>query len=153
MIFSGVVCRDFLDVHPAFGRGHDCDLLGTTVDDHPEIHLAGYVGRGFDQYAIDRLPLGAGLVCHQAPAEHVLYLGHQFVFGPDDFHAPGLAPATRVDLRLDQPCLPTELARDGSRFLDGFGRRAVRGRDPVVAKQLFRLILVQIQALSPVPAI
>ena len=58
-IFSGVVVRDLLDVHAAFGRDDEGDARGGAVDEAGEIEFAGDAGAFLDIEAVDDLALRA----------------------------------------------------------------------------------------------
>ena len=50
-IFSGVLCGHFLDVHAAFGRGHQRHALGDTINHHANVQFLLDVSTVFDQQA------------------------------------------------------------------------------------------------------
>ena len=52
----GMVLGDLLDLHAAFGRGHDRDAAGGAIDEQGEIELAPDVAAGLD---IDAMHLPA----------------------------------------------------------------------------------------------
>ncbi len=109
MIFSGVLVRDLLDVHAAFGRDDEGDARGFAVDQHREIELLVDRRAFLDVEPVDLLAVRAGLVRDQRRAEHagrfLLHVVDRF----DDLDAAGLAAAAGVDLRLHHPDRAAEL--------------------------------------------
>src|ERR1700679_1209992 len=63
--------------------------------------------------------------------------------------AASLAPAARMDLRLDDPYLAAEPARRRVRFGYGKARHALRRRHPVFAQDFLALILVNVHTCQP----
>ncbi len=64
--FLGVTGGHLLDLHAAFGRGHDGDARGLAVEEHAEIELALDVAALLDIDALHLAPLGPGLAASPA---------------------------------------------------------------------------------------
>src|SRR6185437_12318152 len=122
----GVPGGDFLDLHAAFGRGHDGDARGLAVDQHAEIELALDVAALLDVDALHLAALGAGLLGDEHVAEHLGGVLADLLDGFDDAHAAlalrivfeaAGAAAAGMDLRLHHPDRPADVARHLFRLL------------------------------------
>jgi hypothetical protein len=71
------------------------------------------------------------------------------VLALDQLDAAGLAAATGVHLRLDDPLAAADLLGGLDGLLRGFRGKALRHGQPVLGKQLFALIFVQIHGVLP----
>ncbi len=140
----GRVVRDGLDVHAAFGRGHDDDAPAGAVDDHAEVELVGDVAGLLDQHRVDGLPLLVGLEGDEVRAEHGFGVVLGLARGVDELHAAGLATSASVHLRLHDDLLRRELLGG----LAGLGRRGgdeiVRDGHAVAREQRLGLVLVKV---------
>jgi hypothetical protein len=73
------VVSDCFDVHPALGRGDDCDAAGRAIDQQSQVEFLGDVDAVGDVEALDLLALRAGLDRDQRLAEHFLGVGADLV--------------------------------------------------------------------------
>ena len=71
--------RDFLDIHAALGRDHDCNATARPVDQHGEIEFLLDIDAVGDIEPVDLLAIVAGLDGDQSIAEHFLGIGAHFV--------------------------------------------------------------------------
>ena len=80
--FFRMLGGDFLDIHAAFGRSDEGDLLRGAVGDQRDVQFVLDVGAVFDVQAADLLALSAGLVGDQLHAQNVggagLDVGHVY---------------------------------------------------------------------------
>ena len=99
----GMLGRDFLDLHPAFGRGHHHDLRDRAIDDDAQVKLLGDVGAFFDPDFVDFLSVRAGLRSHESLADDFLSggLDGREIFA--DFHAARFAAPAGMNLSLHHP--------------------------------------------------
>jgi hypothetical protein len=148
---------DLLDVHAALARGHDGDPAGRPVDQHAEVELARDVATVLDVQALDLLAARAGLLGDQHVAEHLAGVGFDLVEGIAQTHTPGAlgivleapgATAAGVDLGLDHPNRPAQVAGSVLGFLRGEGDPAARGGDPELRQQALGLIFVNVHERS-----
>jgi len=100
--------RDFLDVHAAFGGGHDRDLLRGAVGQRGDVVFLLDVGAFLDQQVAHLLAFGPGLVRDQLHAEDVVGVLADFVQRARELDAAALAAAAGVDLRLHDPDLAAQ---------------------------------------------
>ncbi len=133
-----------LDLDAALRAGHEHDALRAAIDHRPEIEFGRDVAGFLDEHAPYRLAAFVRLVGDQIPAEHPPGGFGRGVGIVDQLDPAGLATAARVDLRLDDPFLAGEFPHGVGRFGFVVDDDAVGHRDVVLAKQLFRLIFVQI---------
>ncbi len=157
----GAVGGDFLDVHAALGRADKRDAARFAVDQEREVKLARDRRALFDVDAPDRLAGGAGLMRDKRAAEHLRgHLGslrdrarqpHAALVAGRDLLEAALAAPARVDLRLDDPDRPVELARRGLGVLGAQHDAPVGDRQPVAAQKALGLILVDIHGSCPAP--
>ena len=135
---------DLLDVHAAFGRGHERDPRGFAIDHHAEIEFARDVAAVFDEQASHLPAFRAGLVGHQRHAEHIVgELAHLLDrFGELD--AAAFAAAACVNLRFDHPERTAQLLGRGLGFFGRVRDLAAQHADAVLLKERFRLIFVNI---------
>ncbi len=70
-IVSGGRVGGLLDVHAAFGGGHHRDPAGFAVHQQRQVERLGDGGAFLDVEAVHLLALGARLVGHQGPAQHL----------------------------------------------------------------------------------
>ncbi len=153
------VGSDFFDVHAAFARGHQRDLLRNTVHHQRNVQFLLDVGAFFDQQAVDLLAFRAGLVLvdgagslHPVAALALHAVALYAALGARSLRqhiapiAAALAAATRMNLSLDDP------HRAAERFcgLQGLVNRergdAARNRHIVFAQDFLALILMDIHA-------
>jgi len=129
---------DFLDLHAAFGRGHQGDPAAGAVDQQAEIQLALDVGTFLDIQALDPPALGAGLLGDQHLTQHGGGIATDIVDGlddPDPALAVGIvleaasATAAGMDLRFDDEHRGTEPFGGGGGFVGGVGDLAARHGD------------------------
>jgi hypothetical protein len=152
------VVGDRLDVHAALGRGDHRDSAGLTVDQQREVEFLRDVDAVGDVEALHLLARVAGLDGDQGLAEHLLGMGADFLgaLGQADaalgvgaeFLELALAAAAGVDLRLDHPQRPGELAGGRHRFLDA--HRGMAGGDghAELREQFLGLIFVDVHGSS-----
>src|SRR5690606_38180118 len=137
---------DLLDLHAAFGRGHDRDPTGAAVDQHAEIELPGDVGAFLDIDALDLFALGAGLVGDERHPQHppggLAHVFDRFY----DLDAAALAAPAGMDLGLHHPDRSAQLLRLLHRLVGGIGDAAARNRDAVFGEQRLRLIFVDVHS-------
>ncbi len=138
----------FLDVHTAFGGGHDGDLLGSAVGQDSQVVFLLDVGAFFNQQAADLLAFRAGLVGHQLHAQNLGGVLAHFIQGLGNLHATALAAATSVNLGLHDPHLAAQFLGDLDSFVDGEGRLAARRRHAELSQDLLTLIFMNFHALS-----
>ena len=148
--------RHFLDVHAAFGAGHDHRARHRPVQQHGQVIFL-LDGRGaVHEQAVDAPALGAGLAGHQHIAEHGagLLINGLGVRAEVDAALEAVlegafAPSARVDLGLDDH---PRVARGEERFGDGFGlvgRQAgfpARDGHALLGQELLGLEFVQVHA-------
>ena len=159
--FSGVLRRDLLDVHAALGRADEGDAARGPVDQQREVELAGDVGAVLDVDAVDHLAGRPGLVGDERAAEHLLRLVGGLGDRLGDAHAAlvagggllelALAAAAGVDLRLDHPDRPVELAGGGLGLVGLQHHAAVGHRHAVLLQELLGLVFVNVHR-RPSPA-
>ena len=63
---------DFFDVHAARRRGDERDVALVAIQHQAQVQLARDLRAFFDEHLVDRQAFRAGLVRHQALAEHGL---------------------------------------------------------------------------------
>ena len=75
--------RDLLDVHAAFGRGHEHRALAGAIDDDAQIKFLLDAHALLDQHAPDRAAFGPGLVGDQIHADDLVgkFLGFRGTVG------------------------------------------------------------------------
>jgi len=140
----GRVVSDFLDVHAAFGRGHDGDLLRGTVSQGSDVVFVLDVGAFLDQEVAHLLAFGAGLVGDQLHAEDLGRVLAHFVQRLGDLDTTALAATASVDLGLDHPDLAAELLCCLDRVIDAGAMDASRRDDTVLSQYFFCLILMNL---------
>src|SRR5204863_6675943 len=138
------LARDLLDVDAALGGGDHDDLLRDAVDDHPQVELAVYPARPFDQHALHALACVAGLRRDERRANHLVGQVRDLPDRVGELHAATLAAAAGVDLRLDDPPAAAELLGDARRRAVAIDNLARRHRDAVALEELLRLVLVDV---------
>jgi hypothetical protein len=141
--------RDFLDLHPAFGRGDDHHPLRGTVEDEAEVDFAIEVNGGLDIDAIDPLAFRPGLVRHDLAAEHRVGRFMDLVLGVAELDAPRLAAAPGMDLGLDDPAVAPQFARPVGGLFGAVGQRARRHGDTEFCKDFLGLVLVDVHLIPP----
>ncbi len=147
-MISGLIGGDLLDFHAALRACHQGHALRGAVDHHPHVQFLGDVGALFHEQTLHQAPLGAGLVGHQRHAENLRgELMHLFE-RLRHLDAAALAAASGMDLRLHDPDLAAEFARGGIRLGHRKAGHAARRGNPVLAKNFFALILVNVHVLS-----
>ncbi len=149
-----------LDVHAAFGAGHDHVAVLGTIQQNRQVKFLWFVGAGIvhvfgDEYLIDLFALGARLMRHQHFAQkifgnrpHVLNrLGqsHTALFAA--LHL-SLAATTGVNLRLDHVPLGTRLLAEVAGHFHGLvgriGHDAFLNADAEFFKNALALVFVNI---------
>ena len=158
-IFSGVEAGDLLDIHAALGRADKADAGGLAIHEKRQIKLGLDARPGLDIDAVDLFAHGAGLMRHQRAAEHLLGLiggffdrfrqAHTALFARVGLLEGALAAATGMDLRLDHPERPVQLARHGLRLFGARHHAAVGNGRPVLPEKRFCLILVDVHGAVP----
>ncbi len=148
--FLGGFLGDFLDLHAALGGRHEHHPAGGTVEHRAQIQFAGDVGAGFHQNFGDRLAVFIGLERHQALAQPLLGEFRRFLGAVDQFDATGLTAATGVHLGFHDPFVTTDFLCLRRHLFRCIASEARRNRQAVISKKLFRLILVEIHALTSV---
>ena len=142
----GRLVRDFLDVHAAFGRDHEGDARGLTVDQRREIELA-VDGRAFlDVEPVDLLAVRAGLMRDQRRPEDACGFLLHVVDRFDDLDAAGLAAAAGVNLCLHDPDRTAQVLGAVDRLVDAESRNAARHRHAEFAQYRLCLVFVDIHA-------
>jgi hypothetical protein len=141
-----VLFGDFFDVHAAFARTHQHDLLRDAVDDEADIQFLLDVGAFFDQQAVHLLAFRARLVRDQLHAEDLVRVFAHLLERLRDLHAAALAAATRVNLSLDDPHRATELFRHLDGLVHRERRLAARYRDSEFPQDFLTLVLVNLHA-------
>ena len=100
--------RHLFDVHAAGGRGHDRDAPALAIERQAQVQLALDVRTGLDIDVLDRQPRGPGLLGDQALPEHACRGSAHACHIARQLDAAGLAAATRMHLRLDDPELAAQ---------------------------------------------
>ena len=146
--------RDFLDVHPAFGRNDHGDPAGGAVDQHRQIVFLRDVDTVGHIEPVDLLAGIAGLDSDQRVAEHVLGVGFDFLDALRQTYAAlgvgaeflerALAAATGVDLRFHDVERTGQLLGAFHRFFDSKGGMAGGDADAVFRKQFLGLVFVDV---------
>jgi len=95
-----LVTRHVLDVHAAFGGGHERHALRAAVHHHADVELLLDVGALLDEEPPHFLPFGPGLVRLQHHAEDLAGPFAHFTRRFRHLHAAALAAAAGVNLRL-----------------------------------------------------
>ncbi|MNN12826.1 hypothetical protein D3C81_1258340 [compost metagenome] len=144
-LFRGVG-SDFFDVHAAFARRHQRDLLRNAVHHQRNVQFLLDVGAFFDQQAVDLLAFRTGLVRHQLHAQDVRGIGLDVFDALGNLDAAALAAATCVDLRLDNPHRAAELFCGLQGLVNRERGDAARNRHIVFAQDFLALILMDIHA-------
>ncbi len=152
--FLGCLGRNFLNIHPTFGRADKADAAGRPIDEQGEVHL------GLDPRAvlnIDPVDLFArrtGLMCDQCAPKHLFrFFGGlncrfrqthtAFVASVCLFEGP-FAAATCVDLRLDHPKRAVQLACSCFRIFGLENCTAIADRCAEGFQKCFGLIFVDV---------
>jgi hypothetical protein len=143
---------DLLDLHAAFGGGHDGDARGGAVDQHAEIELAPDVAAALHIDALHQLAPGAGLVGDEVHADHAAGILAHLVQRLGDLDAAALAAAAGVDLRLHDPDLAAQLPGRLDRFVGRVGDLTRKDADAELGEQPLRLILVDVHVRASVKA-
>ncbi len=141
--------RDLLDLHTAFGRGHDGDAAGGAVDQHAEIKLALDVAAFLDIDALHFLAAGAGLVRDERHAEHLAGGLADRLQGFHDLDAARLAAAAGMDLRLDDPDRAAQLGCHLLSLLGGIGDAAARHGHAEPLQESLCLIFMDVHSVEP----
>ena len=118
--------RHFLDVHAAFARGHQRDLLRVAVGHGGDVVFLLDVGAFLDQQAAHLLARGAGLVGLELHAEDLLGELLHVVDGTCELDATTLAATAGMDLGLDHPHRAAELLGCFDGLLHGERRNPAR---------------------------
>src|SRR5690606_36595655 len=135
---------DFLDVHSAFGGGHEGHAILGAVDDRAKIEFTGDIAPFLDIDALDFLAFRTGLMRHELHADHgFCRIGYR-VEGLDDLDAAALAATACMDLRLDDPDRATQPLRDAFCLIGRIGYSPSRYGHAVFREQAFRLIFMNI---------
>ena len=109
--FFRIACRDFFNLHAAFGTGHQGYTLRDAIDDHADIQLFADVGALLHQQPLHQPSLRTGLMRHQSHAKDVGCVCMHLVERLRHFDAAAFAAAAGMDLRLDYPDISAQLAR------------------------------------------
>ncbi len=141
--------RDFFDVHPAFGRGHQGDPVGGAVNQERDVELVGDIAATLNQDTLDDFAFRTGLVGDQRHAEHVAGELFDFIGGLGDLDAAALAAAAGMNLRLDGIRAVAEPACPVARRVAVVDHVAFRDRNPEVTQDRFGLVLVNIHGYLP----
>jgi hypothetical protein len=139
---------DFLDVHAAFRTGHQHDALGAAVGHHAHIVFLADVRALLDQEATHALPAGAGLMGDQLHVEDRVGVVTHFVERARHLDSAALPAAARVDLGLDHPHRPAQLAPCLHRIVDTETWDAARCGHAVLSQDLFGLVFVDLHLCS-----
>jgi hypothetical protein len=138
----------FLDVHAAFARRDERDLLRRAVGHGRNVVFLVDVGTVLDVEATDLLAFGAGLVRLELHAQDLAGDALDVLDGLGDLDAAALAAAARVDLGLDDPDRAAELLGGLDRLLDRVGRNAARHGHAELGKNFLALVLVDLHEVS-----
>lgn len=106
----------FLDVHAALGRKDQDRLSRLPVEGHGDVDLAFHLDRRFRQNFPHHQTLGTGLVGDQGFAQKTLGESGRLFGRFNEFDAPGLAPAARVDLGFQDPGALADFLKGRGRF-------------------------------------
>ena len=137
--FSG----NFFDFHTAFGRSHECDATGRTVDHRAQIQLGLHRIHVFaNQNAVDRLTVGIGLISNQIGANQAFCHFFGFFTAFDDFYAARFTASACVDLGFDDSKFAAQFVVSGCGFLAVVCQNTALHRQAVACQQFFSLILV-----------
>ncbi len=134
MIFSGVSAATSSMFMPPAREAIISTRRVRAVDQGAEIQFLGDIGGFFDQDIADRQPFGAGLLGHDAVAEHPFGFALDLFRRVDQDDAAGLAATTGVRLCLDHPALAAHVIGRLARLLGGFHRITKRHRNAVTGK-------------------
>ena len=142
------VVRHFFNFHTAFGRSHEGDTAGRTVNHCTEVQLTLYRVHVFaHQHAVDRLAVGIGLVSDQIFTDQAVCHVCGFFTAFHHFHATCLTTATGMDLGFDDSKFAAHLIKRSRSFFTVGGEDALLHRQAIFSQQLFRLVFVQIHRL------
>ena len=137
---SGSVAGDLLDVDTALGRQHQQVLLGGPVEREAGVVLLVDVGGVLDPHPLDDVAL-------DVHAEDVPGVGAHLVGVVGELDAAGLAPATDLDLGLDDDRVAGRVGL-GDGLVDGDGDAAGADRDAVAGEVLLALVFEEIHAAA-----
>lgn len=138
--------RNFFDVHAAFARTHQNDLLRHAIDDEADVQLLLDVGAFFDQQTVDLLAFRTRLVRNELHAEDLVRVFTNLLDRLRDFHAAALAATTRVNLSLHDPHRAAQLFCHLDGLVNRERRLAARYRDSEFPQDFLTLVLVNLHA-------
>ena len=134
---------DFFDFHTAFGRSHECDATGRTVDHRAQIQLGLHRIHVFaNQNAVDRLTVGIGLISNQIGANQAFCHFFGFFTAFDDFYAARFTASACVDLGFDDGKFAAQFVVSGCGFFAVVRQNTALHGQAVACQQFFSLILV-----------
>ena len=128
MDLFGVGRSNFLDLHPALGRGHNGEALGGAIEENRQVEFVGNSRTGFYVDFSNALALGPGLGGMERHAQDLA--GCQLGLGRRlrQLYTARLSPSARVNLRLDDHHRGSQgscglLGLGGRRGQQSFGHR------------------------------
>jgi hypothetical protein len=130
--------RHLLDLDTTLGRQHQQVLLGRAVEREGGVVLLGDVRGVLDPHPLDHVAL-------DVHAEDVPGVQPHLVGVVGQLDAAGLAPATDLDLGLDDDRIAGRIGR-GDGLLDRVGLAARGDRDAVAGEVELPLVLEQVHA-------
>jgi hypothetical protein len=155
--FLRVFFRDLLDIHAAFGAGHDEGTGSGAVEKDSEIIFFFDRVGGTDEHFTDKAAFSTGLLGDEDIAEHVFGGIVRFVGRLNNFDAAfvagferAFAAAAGVNLRFNDKHLGTGgdvFVGGGADFVGGGANGAFRNGDAMLPEQLLGLKLVNIHKM------
>ena len=134
---------NFFDFHTAFGRSHECDATGRTVNHRAQIQLGLHRIHVFaNQNAVDRLTVGIGLISNQIGANQAFCHFFGFFTAFDDFYAARFTASACVDLGFDDGKFAAQFVVSGCGFFAVVRQNTALHGQAVACQQFFSLILV-----------
>ena len=134
---------NFFDFYAAFGRSHECDATGRTVNHRAQIQLGLHRIHVFaNQNAVDRLTVGIGLISNQIGANQAFRHFFGFFTAFDDFYAARFTASACVDLGFNDGKLAAQFVVSGCGFFAVVRQNTALHGQAVACQQFFSLILV-----------
>ena len=134
---------NFFDFHATFGRSHECNTAGRTVNHCAQVQLGlNRIHVFANQNAVDRLTVGIGLVSYQVGANQAFSHFFSFFAAFNNFYAARFTAAAGVYLCFDNSEFTAQFVVSCSGFFAVVRQNTALHGQTVASQQFFSLILV-----------